>query len=149
MAPHTCPAGRRHTPPRRAQVAVASWFCCQTVSNKSTVALILAPKSRTPWGQQIYTYKLSAATQIRTFLGPHFSESSEGRGGGGSSSDIPSSCNMLNDRWTAGLHTVAPKKGAGTASQMCYGWYLAGSRFGDPDHPKRGPFSGLAFRPPC
>ena len=31
---------------------------------------------------------------------------------------------------------------------MCYGWYLAGSRFGDPDHPKRGPFSGLAFRPP-
>ena len=32
MAPNTCPTGRRHTPPRGAQVAVASWFCCQTVS---------------------------------------------------------------------------------------------------------------------
>ena len=33
-------------------------------------------------------------------------------------------------------------------SQRCYGCYLAGSRFWDPDHPKMSPFSGLAFRPP-
>ena len=50
------------------------------------------------------------------------------------------------NRWSAHSGT---QKGAGAASQMCYGWYLAGSRFGDPDHPKRGPVSGLAFRPPC